>query len=79
MSIADTEEYKDFEMKHNRHLNMLGDSVSLNTIISYISFNLLFFEKSYFYAQFIYLFFCLHLGSQHQTTSIEWVQEGGQR
>ena len=29
MSIADTEEYKDFEMKHNRHLNMLGDSVSL--------------------------------------------------
>ena len=29
MSIADTEEYKEFEMKHNRHLNMLADSVSI--------------------------------------------------
>jgi len=25
-SIADTEAYKEYEMKHNRHLNMLSDS-----------------------------------------------------
>ena len=27
-NIYDTEAYKDFESKHNRHLNMLQDTVS---------------------------------------------------
>ena len=27
-SITDTEEYRDFEARHNRHLNMLQDNVS---------------------------------------------------
>jgi len=28
LSISDTEEYKEFEIRHNRHLNMLQDNVS---------------------------------------------------
>ena len=27
-NIYDTEEYKDFDAKHNRHLNMMQDTVS---------------------------------------------------
>lgn len=27
-SIVDTEEYRDFEGRHNRHINMLSDNVS---------------------------------------------------
>lgn len=27
-NITDTEDYKDFESRHNRHLNMLQDNVS---------------------------------------------------
>ncbi len=28
-NIYDTEEYKDFDAKHNRHLNMMQDTVSI--------------------------------------------------
>ena len=28
VNISDTTAYKDFDMKHNRHLNMLQDTVS---------------------------------------------------
>ena len=51
MSIADTEEYKDFEMKHNRHLNMLGDSVSL---FLFCLFWLNFFKSNFFYLSFFH-------------------------
>ena len=27
-AIADSEEYKEFELRHNRHLNMVAESVS---------------------------------------------------
>jgi len=33
-TIADTEEYKEFELRHNRHLNMVGESVSISINIS---------------------------------------------
>lgn len=33
LDIVDSEEYKEFEMKHNRFLNMLQDGVSKIQII----------------------------------------------
>ena len=29
VTISDSEAFKDFDMKHNRHLNMLQDTVSI--------------------------------------------------
>ena len=47
MSIADTEEYKEFEMKHNRHLNMLADSVSLIIELFHLFFRTVIFEDKH--------------------------------
>ena len=32
VNISDTEEYKEFEIRHNRHLNMLQENVSKSSI-----------------------------------------------
>lgn len=47
MSIADTEEYKEFEMKHNRHLNMLADSVSFIIVFLNLFFRTVTFEDKH--------------------------------
>jgi len=40
-SIADSNDYKEFELRHNRHLNMVGESVSIPINISQNSSQLL--------------------------------------